>query len=280
MKITQLRNATIVLEFTADGRPVSLLVDPMLAPQGALPTLRYLGGQRRRNPLVDLPEGSDAVLARVTHALITHCQRGHFDHLDRAGKRLLRERAIPTACMPRDAGYLAARGIAVQPLAGPGRQPFLGTGHITPIACVHGHGWVGRLMEHGHGYLIEMPGEPRVYIAGDTVLTPDVRDCLTRLRPDVAVLPAGGARFDLGGEILMDGRDVLGACGLTPGMVVANHLEALDHCPTTRADLRAMAADAGLQGRLWVPENGEAREFRPVVPAQGGGAVEQVSAGG
>ncbi|MGV3680912.1 MAG: MBL fold metallo-hydrolase [Acidovorax sp.] len=280
MKITQLRNATIVLEFAAGARPVALLVDPMLAPQGALPTLRYLGGQRRRNPLVDLPDGSDAVLSRVTHALITHCQRGHFDHLDRAGKRLLRERAIPVACMPRDAAYLAARGIVVQPLAGPGRQPFLGTGHITPVACVHGHGWVGRLMEHGHGYLLEMPGEPSVYIAGDTVLTPEVRDCLTRLRPDVAVLPAGGARFDLGGEILMDGRDVLGACGLAPGMVVANHLEALDHCPTTRAGLRALAADAGLGERLWVPEDGESREFLRRVPVQAGALAEQVSAGG
>lgn len=261
MKITQLRNATIVLEFEAQGRPVALLVDPMLSPQGSLPTLRYLGGTRRRNPVVELPLGSDAVLGRVTHALITHCQRGHFDHLDRAGKQFLRTRGTPVLCMPRDAEHLAARGLAVRPLAGTGRQPFLDSGHVTPIACVHGRGWVGRLMEHGHGYLIEMPGEPSVYIAGDTVLTPEVRDCLTRLRPDVAVLPAGGARFDLGGEILMDGQGVVDACALAPGWVVANHLEALDHCPTTRAGLAALAAKAGVGERLWIPEDGESRVF-------------------
>lgn len=261
MRITQLRNATIVLEFEARGAPVALLVDPMLSPQGDLPTLRYLGGTRRRNPVVELPGSSEAVLSRVTHALITHCQRGHFDHLDRAGKQFLRGRGTPVLCMPRDAAYLAARGLVVQPLSGAGRQPFLGSGHITPIACVHGHGWVGRLMEHGHGYLIEMPGEPSVYLAGDTVLTPEVRDCLTQLRPDVAVLPAGGARFDLGGEILMDGPDVIEACALAPGVVVANHLEALDHCPTTRAGLAGLAARAGVQSRLWIPGDGESRLF-------------------
>jgi len=52
MLITQLRNATVLLEFQHAGRPVGLLVDPMLAPRGSLPALRYLGTRRQRNPLV------------------------------------------------------------------------------------------------------------------------------------------------------------------------------------------------------------------------------------
>ena len=59
----------------------------------------------------------------------------------------------------------------------------------------------------------------------------------------------------------MNGRDVIEACALAPGLVLANHLEALDHCPTTRADLAAMAAQAGLQHRLWIPQDGESRVF-------------------
>lgn len=270
MHITHLRNATILLEFTAAGRPIGLLVDPMLAARGTLPALRYLGAGRQRNPIVDWPQGADAALERVTHALITHCQRGHFDHLDRAGKRFLRERQIPVFCMPRDVAYLAQRGLNVSPLvaaaaadaaAGPARQPFALGGHITPIACVHGLGWVGRFMEHGHGYLIEIPGEPSVYLAGDTVLTTTVRDCLARLQPDVAVLPAGGARFDVGAEILMDAADMAEAAQLTHGALVVNHLEALDHCPTTRASVRALAQQGGWAHRLWVPEDGKSREY-------------------
>jgi L-ascorbate metabolism protein UlaG (beta-lactamase superfamily) len=117
MHITQLRNATVVLEFESKGLPVRLLVDPMLAPRAALPSLKWLTGKRRRNPLVDLPERSNEVLASVTHALITHCQRGHFDHLDRAGKHFLRERRIPVFCTPHDEPYLRARGLNAQPLS-------------------------------------------------------------------------------------------------------------------------------------------------------------------
>lgn len=260
MKITQIRNATALIEFEFDGRPVGVLVDPMLAQRGTLPALRYLGGQRRRNPLADLPKQWPHLLERVTHGLITHCQRGHFDHLDGAGKRHLREAAVPVFCMSRDAAYLRAQHIGTQVLRGTQAQPFF-HGQITPVPCVHGRGLVGRLMEHGFGYLIELPGEPSMYIAGDTVLTPEVCRVLTERRPAVAVLPAGGARFDFGAEILMDGADVLAACALTAGVVVANHLEALDHCPTSRAQLAADAVRAGFASRLRIPHDGDTLEF-------------------
>jgi hypothetical protein len=112
MKITHLRNATVIVELG----PYRILVDPMLAPRGSLPALK-LGGGRERNPTVGLPPGWSALLDTVTHCLITHCQKGHFDHLDRAGKRWLRERGIPVICTPHDAGYLRKRGLDMQPLA-------------------------------------------------------------------------------------------------------------------------------------------------------------------
>jgi L-ascorbate metabolism protein UlaG (beta-lactamase superfamily) len=258
MQLTQIRNATVLLEFGTGSQAVALLVDPMLAEAGALPSLRYLGGTRRRNPLVPLPAEAASTLDRATHALITHCQKGHFDHLDRAGRRFLRERALPVACMPDDAAWLAARGLRTLPLSGLARQPFLG-GHITAIPCLHGRGWVGRLMAHGVGYLIEMPDEPSVYVVGDTVLTEPVRHCLSVLQPDVVVLPAGGARFDLGGEILMDADEVAEAVRDYGGQVVVNHLEALDHCPVTRETVRERAAFLG--ERLWVPRDGESRRY-------------------
>ena len=64
--------------------------------------MRLLDGARLRNPMVELPAAADAALADVTHCLITHCQKGHFDHLDRAGKHWLRERQVPvTAWLAR-----------------------------------------------------------------------------------------------------------------------------------------------------------------------------------
>jgi L-ascorbate metabolism protein UlaG (beta-lactamase superfamily) len=256
MKITQLRNATIIVSY--DG--YRILVDPMLARQGTIPPFKWLTGQRRRNPIVELPAEAPMLLQAVTHVLITHCQRGHVDHLDRAGKRWLRERQVPVLCMPEDAGYLARRGLHVQPLQAARATPF-GTGRITPIPCLHGEGWIGRFMAHGHGYFIEQAREPSLYIAGDTVLTDEVRRCVAERRPDVSVVPAGGAAMDLGSELIMDSEQMLTLAALGCGVFIANHLEALDHCPVSRTAVRVESRRRGLGDRVLVPEDGQTMEF-------------------
>jgi L-ascorbate metabolism protein UlaG (beta-lactamase superfamily) len=257
MKITHIRNATLLIE-AANHR---VLIDPMLAPRGALPSLKYLGGQRRRNPIVELPDDVDTFLASATHALITHCQRGHFDHLDRAGKRWLREHRLPVLCMPGDAAYLRERGLVVQELNAEESTEALG-GRITPVPCLHGRGWIGKLMAHGHGYVIEWPGEPTLYVAGDTVLTDDVRHVISALpAASVSVLPAGGAAMDFGGDLIMDADQALRAVAGGRGRFVLNHMEALDHCPTSRIELRDEAVRRGLGERVKIPEDGESMAF-------------------
>lgn len=257
MKITQLRNATAVIEFG----PHKILVDPMLAPKGALPPLKLLG-ERLRNPVVELPPPTGALLETVTHCLITHCQKGHFDHLDRAAKAWLRRTQIPVICTPHDEAHLRQRGLNVSPLAAGHHepQPFLG-GRIRTVPCRHGKGLVSLMMEHGVGYFIEMPGEPSLYLSGDTILTPEVLDFLARRQPAVCVVPAGGARFDIGHEIIMGTEEVLQFAQAARGIVVANHLEALSHCPVQRAGLRDAARRAGLAGRVLVPADGESLTF-------------------
>lgn len=257
MNIIQLRNATVILEYG----PNRILVDPMLAERGALPALKFFSG-RERNPVVELPLHTDALMETVTHCLITHCQKGHFDHLDRAGKRWLRNTGVPVICTAHDAEYLRARALKVQPLAAEHHepQPFL-NGSIRTVPCLHGRGVIGRLMEHGVGYVIDMPGEPRLYLSGDTVLTPEVLDCVARYQPAVSVVPAGGARFDLGGEIIMGIDDVIAYTRAAPGVVVANHLEALNHCPVSREGLRSAAARAGVDDRMRIPADGEVLAF-------------------
>ncbi|MES2581363.1 MAG: MBL fold metallo-hydrolase [Pseudomonadota bacterium] len=254
MQITQLRNATLIVHM-GDRH---ILVDPMLAPQGALPPLRLLDGKRLRNPTVDLPAQASAALAQVTHCLITHCQKGHFDHLDGFGKMWLRDTQLPVICTPHDAVYLRKRGLNVQALPEGHEEPkpFF-EGRIRTVRCTHGEGVVGRMMEHGVGYFIEMPGEPSLYLAGDTILTPRVRAFVSQHQPDVSVVPAGGARFDIGGDIIMGVDDVTAFTQLSTGTVVANHLEAISHCPVTRTDLLAAARRSGVHTRLLVPADGQ-----------------------
>ena len=257
MKIRQIRNATIILEFGSHR----ILVDPMLASKGALPPLRLFGA-RLRNPLVDLPESAANALDSVTHCLITHCQNGDFDHLDQAASRWLREKQIPVICTPRDAPYLAVRGLNIHPLSDDHEQaaPFLG-GTIRTVKCTHGEGLIGKLMEHGVGYFIEVPGEPSVYLSGVTILTQVVKDFVLRHQPQISVVPAGGAHFDFGGEIIMGIDEVIKFTKMSKGTVVANHLEALGHCPVTRSDLAAAAKLAGVVSRLYIPADGAILEI-------------------
>lgn len=233
----------------------------MLAPKEALPPLKFLR-HRERNPVVDLPRMTDSILESITHCLITHCQKGHFDHLDRAGKHWLRSRQIPVICTPHDANHLCQRGVNVSPLPENHQEPqdFL-SGQIRTVPCMHGRGLVGMLMEHGVGYFIDMPGEPSLYLSGDTVLTDQDRQFLARLQPQISLVPAGGAKFDVGGEIIMGIDEVVEFTRLSRGIVVANHLEALSHCPVKRTALRAAAAHACLGDRLQIPEDGDTLEF-------------------
>jgi L-ascorbate metabolism protein UlaG (beta-lactamase superfamily) len=259
MKITQIRNATVVIHMGERH----ILVDPMLAPKDALPPLRLFDGKRLRNPIVNLPPQAADALEQVTHCLITHCQKGHFDHLDSPGKRWLRERQIPVICTPHDAAYLRKRGMNVQALPERHDEPnALFDGLIRTVRCTHGEGLVGRFMEHGVGYFLQMPGEPSLYLAGDTVLTQRIRDFVVAHQPQLCVVPAGGARMDVGQDIIMGLEEVMAFTRLATGTVVANHLEALSHCPVTRAALRHAAQQAGLAHRLLIPDDGQRLVFQ------------------
>lgn len=256
MKITQLRNATIVIQFNQQV----ILVDPMLAPQGSIPPLKYLTLQHRKNPLVALPKESDAILEKVTHCLITHCQKGHFDHLDRVGITWLREKAIPVYCPVDDVAYLEKKGLKVIPLSTETSNPFF-SGSIDLIPCLHGRGLVGKMMAHGYGYVINIPNEPSLYLAGDTLLTDDVRHCITHHNPDITLIPAGGANMDIGGEIIMGLEDAISMGEITDKVVVANHLEALDHCPVQRNELQHAIHIRQWDDRYHIPADGETLEF-------------------
>jgi L-ascorbate metabolism protein UlaG (beta-lactamase superfamily) len=252
MKITQLRNATIVIH---SGDHV-ILVDPMLAPKAAIPSLKYMTSNRRRNPLVELPAEAEEILNQVTHCLITHCQKGHFDHLDRAGTKWLRVNNIPVYCSEQDAEFLSKKGLDVHALKSGSQNQFL-DGTIDLIPCIHGEGLMGRFMAHGYGFVLKQDSAPSLYITGDTILTEGVRRCIQTEKPDWIVLPAGGARFDVGGDIIMGLEEALEVGGLSQGQVIANHLESLDHCPVTRKELLREVSNRNWSQRFYVPDDGE-----------------------
>jgi hypothetical protein len=84
-----------------------------------------------------------------------------------------------------------------------------------------------------------------------------VAQALEAHRPDVVVVNAGGARFTRGDPITMTAADVAEVAAHAPrARIVAVHLEAINHCLETRADLHQRLRERGLQERVTVPEDG------------------------
>jgi len=256
MKIHFIRNATLIIETDKHH----ILLDPMLGPVATLPPLAFLRHKARRNPIAAMPPNTAEKLAMVTTAVITHCRLGHYDHLDKTGWKFLAKRQITTYCNQADVPYLQKRKIATRPLQANQPHSFL-DGRITPFPTQHGYGLIGKMMGPGFGYLIELPGEPTLYLSGDTVLTATVHHVLTEYKPDIAVLAAGSASLDIGKPILMPMSELVEFVRLAPGQVIATHMEALNHCPTTRTELQTAVAEAGLSAKLNIPADGETLEF-------------------
>ena len=77
-----------------------------------------------------------------------------------------------------------------------------------------------------------------LYLAGDTVWYEAVEETIERFTPRVAIVNAAGASFLEGGLIVMGIDDVREVVARVP-VVVAVHMEALNHCHLSRADLAA-----------------------------------------
>jgi L-ascorbate metabolism protein UlaG (beta-lactamase superfamily) len=256
MNVTQIRNATIILSF--DGHHI--LVDPMLSKRGRLPRLRYFK-KTMRNPQVELPNEFQVYSSIIDFALITHCQKGHFDHLDNKGIAFLKERNVPVFSHVKDNAYLEKLGLTTMPLIKGHRNQFF-DGTIELVNARHGTGPIAAFMEHGVGYFIQLPETPSLYIMGDTILTEEIKQFIQNKKPEYIVAPMGMAKFDLGSPILLTEKEIIELARLSQGKIIANHMDALDHCRITRVRLGEMVAEHAIQNIL-IPRDGETVKLLP-----------------
>jgi L-ascorbate metabolism protein UlaG (beta-lactamase superfamily) len=257
MYVQQIRNATLVIEYAGKR----FLVDPLLAEQGAYPGFAGTANSHLANPLVGLPLPMDQLLD-VDAVVVTHL---HADHWDEAARRLV-PRGLPLfAQNARDAAALHADGFEDVRLFGDGAR-FEGIA-LHRTAGQHGSDQVmaviGDRMGEVSGVVFSHPDEPTLYVAGDTVWNGHVEDSLAAYRPDVVVLNCGDAQVPGLGAIIMDQHDLAKVARAAPqATIIASHLEAVNHCVLSRADLRRFLDAQGLQVRVQVPEDGETLVFQ------------------
>ncbi|RUT78992.1 MBL fold metallo-hydrolase [Ancylomarina longa] len=255
MKIHHLRSATFVIESNNNF----ILVDPMLGKKGSIPPFAFFRHKPRKNPYVSMPANSTDILSKVTHAVITHL---HPDHLDAKGYEFLKNKNIPVTCNQLDKKKLIKKGLnVVSSLEYQKPTDFL-KGKIIGIPARHGYGFIAKPMGNVMGFYIELPDEPSIYISSDTIYTNDVENTLVDLKPDISVLAAGSAQFDIGGPLLMNIADIAKFITNAPNKVYANHMEAVNHCPTDRNKLKQLVAKLSAVEKVIIPGDGESFELK------------------
>jgi len=244
MQLQLIRNAT--LRMTYGGK--RFLIDPYLADKHTLPSYRGVSP----NPTVDLPCRAEEVMDGAEVVVISHL---HADHFDPTAQQML-PKDLPIFCQPGDESAIESKGF----------------GHVVPVDDVvnwegvtmtrtpaqHGSGHVLALMGNASGFVFQAEGEPTVYWAGDTIWYEDVAGVIARVQPDVIITHSCGAVWD-DVLIVMDGAQTLSVCRAAPeALVIATHMEALDHATVSRVDLRALAEQEGVSSdQLRIPADGE-----------------------
>lgn len=251
MRYTLLRNAAALLAYGGHA----LMIDPALDPAGARPSIPNTPDPHP-NPLVEMPEGWEDTVREATAVIVTHL---HMDHVDETAAKMLNH-DLPLFGQPEDVERLAAKGFTdLRPVD---REATFGQVRLVRTPGEHGTGEIGRQMAPVSGFVLSAPGEPTVYIAGDTIWCDAVAETIREHRPEVIIVNAGGARFLQGDPIVMTAEDVARVHAAAPdAMIIVVHLEAINHCLETRAHYRERLPALGVDmTRIRIPDDGETVE--------------------
>jgi L-ascorbate metabolism protein UlaG (beta-lactamase superfamily) len=274
MELRYLGTATLALRL-GDAR---LVTDPAFDPRGTQYDFGPWYAPRTwfsSEKTYETPPLADEVDA----FLVSHDQ--HADNLDFAGRRLVgssRAPVVTTRAGARRLARAAPQGRDSRPGEGLGlgdRAHSLSAGASTTVCGVtitatparHGPRGTPQIDEV-IGFLIEAPGQPTIWVSGDTVLHEPLRAALGELRArgkrvDVAVVHCGAVNFPklpiLGKQLFtFDAAQAIAAVGLLdPGLIVPVHRDGWTHFRQPEAELRAAFSAAGLAERTRFLDLGE-----------------------
>ncbi|WP_434557596.1 MBL fold metallo-hydrolase [Pseudomonas sp. Z4-20] len=258
--LQQVRNATVKITYG----DTTFLIDPMLAKKGAYPGFENTYRSNLRNPLVDLTESPEKVIAGVDAVIVTHT---HLDHWDDAAQKALPKDIPLFAQHEEDAQLIRSQGFKnVRVLTD---EAEFGGVKITKTGGQHGTDEMyavpalAKPLGEAMGVVFQAPGYKTLYLAGDTIWRKEVDQAINQYHPEVIVLNAGKAKmagFD--GSIIMGEEDVLRASKAAENaQIVAVHMDAINHMSLTREELRAYVKKQGIEGRVDIPEDGASLEF-------------------
>lgn len=254
MKITQIRNATIIVEYAGK----KILFDPMLAKKNTYPAFPNTIRQDQGNPSVDLPMSVNDIISGVDAIILTHL---HLDHFDDAAKELLPKEIKMFVQNQNDAEQVKSFGfqeveVLTKDTVFEGIQLIKTTGE-------HGRGEkLLELMGEVCGVVLKQPTEKTLYIAGDTVWYNGIQQELDTHKPDIIVVNGGDNQIIGFGSLIMGKDDIYEMYKAAPqSKIISVHMEAVNHWGLARAELKTFINDKGISDHILVPDDGESYIF-------------------
>jgi L-ascorbate metabolism protein UlaG (beta-lactamase superfamily) len=229
----------------------TILLDPILDEAGARPAIQN-SPNPRNNPLVSLPEPASGFLSGADAILVTHT---HSDHWDETAAALIPKHLpffgqIEDEPKFRSAGFTSVKAVQNE-------VEWNGI-RIVRTGGQHGTGDIAKMLAPVSGFIFQAQNEPTLYVAGDTIWCLEVAEAIRQFAPAIIVLNAGGARFLEGDPITMTADDVIQVCqAASNAQVVTVHMEAINHCLLTRADLAFQLEAARVIGQVAIPNDGD-----------------------
>lgn len=261
MHIQQIRNATVRISY--GGK--TFLMDPWLMDKGAMGTFAETSYRcadaAKENipmPMCALPFSVEEILRGVDAYVITHVHPDHVDmQADGTVGPLLHKQTPTFVQSMEDAHVLLRSGFEdvtvlyensalgdIRLIKTPGR-------HGTKIPC-----------GPSCGVVFQSPGEKTLYVAGDTIWYDAVRDTLARFCPEVIVVNACAAALRQEGRLIMDDADVAAVHTACPqAKIVISHMDTVAHATLSRADMRRLIQERGLEAATVMPDDGETLTF-------------------
>lgn len=241
------RNATLVIDYAGK----KILVDPMLSQKGAIDS--WAGIQK--NPTVELTMPVEEIVKDIDLVIVTHT---HEDHFDKPASSTL-NKSVELIMQPADKEFFKKEGF-INATVVEGQKVWNGI-TINRVEGKHGSGKVLEMMGKTSGFVLQAKNQPTVYIVGDTIWNEDIKKDIEKFKPDYIIVNSGGALMKDFSDtpIIMNEVQTMALIAASgKAKVIAVHMDALDHCFTTRAILKKKASELKIgKDKLIIPEDGE-----------------------
>ena len=259
MKITQIRNATIIVEYNE----TKFLIDPWLGPKDYMEGFESALNSQIRQPRVELPFEIEKTVD-VDAVILTHF---HPDHFDEYAVNALNKDIKFFVQSQKDLEIIKSYGfknLEVMTQQGINYKNI----KLYKTDCQHGKREIIKplcesigMPYDAMGVVFKSNNEKTLYVAGDTIWCDEVSEAIDKFEPEIIVVNACAATVINGERLIMNIDDVRQVIKKAPkSTIIASHMDTVSHLTVTRKDLEEFREKESVKNLL-IPDDGEVLNF-------------------